>query len=352
MDSGVETGNDSNDSSANQHENIILMNFIGTCNNKPIIRINNASSSVSVANENSSIDSLSDKAMSTENVNNDSVDDKSPVNQNLQSTPNNSLVSVSTFNSGLVFPLTDRAKIWDIKIPSRFWPSGGDFPTPRDFVQQTICKSSKSKSARWQRLRCIEMNVTNCKDERRMRLAAATNNVEVMQRLLEAGISPNNSDEQGRSPLHLASCRGFTEMVSLLLRYGADPNRKDSIGNTPLHLAAVTSKMSVVTLLLMAGTDVLSLDSHGHNPLQLAQTKLRVLQNCARDDSDMNKIKDEVRNVISMLMAYLQKQKDTQDQVEALSSFCSRLSLSNTSDQVQDDVRDLLANINSLKLTN
>lgn len=146
--------------------------------------------------------------------------------------------------------------------------------------------------------------------------------------------------------------RGYTEMVNLLLQYGADPNLQDSIGNTPLHLAAVTSKISVVTLLLTAGTDVLSLDRHGHNPLQLAQTKLRVLQNCSRDDSDMNQIKEEVRNVISMLLAYLQKQKDTQGQVEALSSFCSRLSLSNTSDQIQDDVRDLLANINSLKLTN
>lgn len=139
-------------------------------------------------------------------------------------------------------------------------------------------------------------------------------------------------------------------MVSLLLAHGADPNQRDTIGNTPLHLAAVTGKISVVTLLLMAGTDVLSSDSHGYNPLQLAQTKLKMLQRYRTDDS--NGIKDEVQNVIKMLLVYLQKQKDAKEQIEALSSFCSKLSLSNTSDQVQDDVRNLLASIDSLSLSN
>ena len=138
-------------------------------------------------------------------------------------------------------------------------------------------------------------------------------------------------------------------MVRLLLEHGADPNQRDCIGNTPLHLAAVTSKISVVTLLLMAGTDVLSSDQHGHNPLQIAQTKLRVLQSCK--GSDMNKVKEEVQNIVAMLLAYLEKQKNAQEQVESLSYFCSRLSLSNTSDQIQDDVRDLLANLDSLSLT-
>ncbi|XP_051174180.1 uncharacterized protein LOC127289935 [Leptopilina boulardi] len=185
--------------------------------------------------------------------------------------------------------------------------------------------------------------------ERKMRMAAATNNVEVMRRLLETGISPNNKDGQQRTPLHLASCRGYTEIVRLLLDHGADPNQRDCIGNTPLHLATVTSKIAVVTLLLKAGTDVLSSDKHGHNPLQIAQTKLKLLQNC--HGSDMIKIKEEVHNIVDMLLAYLEKQKNAQEQVENLSNFYSRLSLSNTSNQIQDDVRDLLANLNSLSLT-
>lgn len=43
--------------------------------------------------------------------------------------------------------------------------------------------------------------------ERKMRVAAATNNTIMMRQLLISGVSPNNHDEQGRTPLHLASCR-------------------------------------------------------------------------------------------------------------------------------------------------
>ncbi|XP_015108409.1 ankyrin repeat domain-containing protein 54 [Diachasma alloeum] len=186
--------------------------------------------------------------------------------------------------------------------------------------------------------------------EKRMRLAAATNNVELITSLLEKGVSPNNADAQGRSPLHLACSSGYTDIVKLLLDYGADPNRTDTLGNTPLHLAAVTSKTSVVVLLLKAGTNVLSFDRHGYNPLQLAQTKLRMLQNSK--SSEISQVKEEVHKVVEMLLAYLQQQKDVGVQIEALSSFCSRLSLSNTTDQVQDDVKDLLASIDSLSLSN
>ncbi|XP_011168761.2 potassium channel AKT2/3 isoform X2 [Solenopsis invicta] len=188
-----------------------------------------------------------------------------------------------------------------------------------------------------------------CNMHRRMRLAATTNNVALVKHLLDLGVSPNNHDDHGRTPLHIAACRGYTEIVRLLLEYGADPNQRDCVGNTPLHLGTVNGKLSVVTLLLTAGTDVLAIDSYGYNPLQLAKTKLRLLQQHC--NGDLLKAKEEMHNVINMLMAYLQKQKNMQEQVETLSNFCSRLSLSNTTDQVQDDVKDLLENIDALNIT-
>lgn len=185
--------------------------------------------------------------------------------------------------------------------------------------------------------------------EHRLRMAAATNNTLMVEDFLISGISPNCYDIQGRTPLHLASCRGYTDIVHLLLQHGADPNARDSVGNTPLHLAAVSSKISVVTLLLNAGTNPLCLDQYGYNPLHLAQTKLKLLQNCKGED--LVKIKEEVQEIVNMLLAYLPKHKDTHKRIETLSSLCSRLSLSNASNEVQDDVKDLLANLDALSIT-
>ncbi|XP_076619567.1 ankyrin repeat domain-containing protein 54 [Colletes latitarsis] len=189
---------------------------------------------------------------------------------------------------------------------------------------------------------------TNIRDpflEHKMRLAAATNNTSMMRRLLCSGVSPNNHDEKGRTALHVVSCRGYTEMAKLLLEYGADPNQHDYLGNTPLHFAAVACQISMVTLLVKAGADILT---HGYSPLQLAQTELKLLQHCKEED--MLRVKEEIHNIVNMLLAYLQKQKDAHEKVECLSSFYSRLSLSNTSDQVQDDVKDLLANLDALSI--
>jgi ankyrin repeat protein len=50
-------------------------------------------------------------------------------------------------------------------------------------------------------------------DERRLRQAASTNNVDQVAALLGSGVNPNCIDDQHRSPLHLAACRGYCDIV-------------------------------------------------------------------------------------------------------------------------------------------
>ncbi|CAK9803992.1 Ankyrin repeat domain-containing protein 54 [Anthophora quadrimaculata] len=190
-------------------------------------------------------------------------------------------------------------------------------------------KMQSVRAARKDRLLSM-FGIHSCSNDRRMRIAAATNNTIMMKRLLSCGVTPNNCDIQGRTPLHIASSRGYTEIVRLLLEYGADASYQDCLG-----------------------TDSSCLNRDGYTPLQLVQMKLKFLQNCSEDE-DIIKMKEEVQTIVKLcchMVGYVEKHKDSHKKMETLCNFYSRLSLSNTTMQVQDDVKELLANLGALSIT-
>jgi len=194
--------------------------------------------------------------------------------------------------------------------------------------------------------------------ERKLRLAANTNDLDRLRSLLESGIDPKSGDEFLRTALHLAASKGYTEVVKLLLEYGADPNQIDSLGNTPLHLAVCTNHISVVTLLLRSGASVHLLDRMGRNPLQLAESKLKLLQKRNIGENYLQ-IHCEVMQVVEMLKTYLEK-TGQDDEAELMKSFSERLTLSNghpgnnnnnnNSSDMETSVKELLASLTALNL--
>ncbi|XP_053606174.1 ankyrin repeat domain-containing protein 54-like [Plodia interpunctella] len=184
----------------------------------------------------------------------------------------------------------------------------------------------------------------------RLRVAASTNNVELVETLLMAGADPNSSDEHKRSPLHLASCWGYVDVVKALLRHGANPNIKDSLGNTPLHLAACTNHIPVVIALLDAGTDVSSNDRNGRNPLQLAQSKLKIIRmrpSSTGHSEETKQLIKEICLVVEMMLKYMKIQKADAGDLESLRERLERVS---TREQVDTEVQNLLDSLDSLKL--
>ncbi|KAG8262079.1 Arf-GAP with coiled-coil, ANK repeat and PH domain-containing protein 2 [Homalodisca vitripennis] len=67
--------------------------------------------------------------------------------------------------------------------------------------------------------------------------------------LLLNGAKINSQDDNGQTPLHLATSRGHTAQVWLLLKHRADQHMTDSSGAEPLAIAIQEANADIVTLL-------------------------------------------------------------------------------------------------------
>lgn len=66
--------------------------------------------------------------------------------------------------------------------------------------------------------------------------------------LLLNGAKINAQDNEGRTPLHLATELGHTAQVCLLLKHRADQHLQDIAGREPLEIAIREANADIVTL--------------------------------------------------------------------------------------------------------
>lgn len=87
------------------------------------------------------------------------------------------------------------------------------------------------------------------------------------------GISADQQDRRGLSPLHWAAANGQIEAARLLLSRGASVDFLDSKCRTPLHRAASGGHAHVAQLLLSNGAAMHAKDTLGLSPFQAAMTE-------------------------------------------------------------------------------
>lgn len=80
-------------------------------------------------------------------------------------------------------------------------------------------------------------------------LHAARYDAQISRRLLEAGAKVDAEDDEGRTPLYLASDHRLHEKVDVLLEKGANPLKKNNQGTTPLFVAMLDGHQKIVEVM-------------------------------------------------------------------------------------------------------
>lgn len=109
----------------------------------------------------------------------------------------------------------------------------------------------------------------------------------LLHQLLKRGLDPNESDNNGRTALHIAASKGSENCVRLLLDYGANPNSRDSDGNVPLWEAMLGGHEPLVKLLVENDATLHSGDTGLFACIAAEQNNLTLLKEIVRRGGDV-----------------------------------------------------------------
>ena len=95
-------------------------------------------------------------------------------------------------------------------------------------------------------------------------------NDELITVLKSKGISINETDNNGNSPLHVAILSGESEYARSLINQGAELNIRNKLELSPLHLAAFLNDRQVTNILVLQGAEIDIKGNSGYTPLHIA----------------------------------------------------------------------------------
>ncbi|KAH7327155.1 ankyrin repeat-containing domain protein [Rhexocercosporidium sp. MPI-PUGE-AT-0058] len=126
-----------------------------------------------------------------------------------------------------------------------------------------IWKLIHFQTDRWNATRGMDM----------IHVASRANLITVVKQLLDEGISIEEEDDYGFTPLHHASQNGNLDLTTMLLDRNANIEAKTGGQSTPLGCAAANGQSAIVRLLLKKGAEVNEDTGYTGSALQAAVTK-------------------------------------------------------------------------------
>ncbi|GAB0095706.1 protein phosphatase 1 regulatory subunit 16A [Sergentomyia squamirostris] len=140
-------------------------------------------------------------------------------------------------------------------------------------------KVAKQKEKEWQKSqnRRDRNSTVSCRKKRHIDFensvmlleAAARNDIVEVAKLLQKGVTPDATNEDGLTALHQCCIDNNADMLRLLLDYGANVNAQDSEKWTPLHAAATCGHLSLVKFLVSRNANLLAVNADGNMPYDL-----------------------------------------------------------------------------------
>jgi len=112
-----------------------------------------------------------------------------------------------------------------------------------------------------------KVDQVNQNGETPLHIATWGRNIDCVKALVEAGADINKQDNEGKTPLHKAIKRERNEIIEYLLTQNVDLNLKDYTGKTPVHLASICGFCTHINAITKQGGDFTIKDNEGNSPL-------------------------------------------------------------------------------------
>ncbi len=118
-----------------------------------------------------------------------------------------------------------------------------------------------------------DVNVKNDNGDTPLFIASFTDNLQVIKFLVSRGANITIKNNEGFSALHIAARYNAVDVVSYLVGEGIDVNTQTNYNDTPLHYAVMSGQEDTIKLLIGLGADINAQDKYGYTPLHIAIRK-------------------------------------------------------------------------------
>jgi ankyrin repeat protein len=159
-----------------------------------------------------------------------------------------------------------------VDLSAKAFPKSGETAPRAVHGQGGAQTAAISKRAKEQTTQRRQRELSH--EERELFQAVLNDDAQLIDRLLDAGVSPNATSRGGWTPLMWATIDGRVAIAQKLLQHGASVNVKNNRGMTPLMYAAWNGQGDLARLFIEHGARIHDRDSNGATALYYAQDPL------------------------------------------------------------------------------